>query len=86
MNKKSLTIVAIELAINIGTIAQGLILAWPIQFLWNNSLAEAVSSINPINIYNSFCLFMLVNLLFYNIIGGISKSNKSENNVMLNKD
>jgi hypothetical protein len=44
----------------------GFVLAWPIQFIWNNVLTKAVDGINTINIYQSYGLFLLFHLLFPN--------------------
>jgi len=40
------------------------LLAWPVQWLWNNSLIGAVDGINPITFWQALGINILCNLLF----------------------
>lgn len=40
------------------------LLAWPTQWLWNNTLVGAVDGINPIGFWQALGLTFLCNILF----------------------
>jgi hypothetical protein len=40
------------------------IMAWPTQWLWNNSLVGAVNGINPIGFWQALGITFLFNMLF----------------------
>lgn len=40
------------------------VLAWPVQLLWNSSLAPAVNSINPITFWQALGINLLTTILF----------------------
>ena len=40
------------------------VLAWPIQWLWNNALVGAVNGINPIGFWQALGITFLCNVLF----------------------
>ncbi len=42
----------------------GLILAWPIQLLWNACLVPAIETVNPITFWQSLGLMVLAHSLF----------------------
>lgn len=48
-----------------------IILAWPVQLLWNYSLVEAVEGINPITFWQALGINFLFTILFKN--SGASK-------------
>ena len=43
-----------------------IILAWPVQLLWNYSLIGAVDGINPITFWQAFGINFLFGILFKN--------------------
>lgn len=59
----------------IGLIA--IIMAWPVQLLWNGCLVPAVTFANPIGFWQALGLNVLVSLLFGS---KVSNSNNSKNN------
>lgn len=73
-----------ELANGIGTIIiafalvvlAALILAWPIQWLWNTCLVPAVSAVNPIGFWQALGLNVLFSILF----GSSVKKNQESKN------
>ena len=42
------------------------IVAWPIQWLWNNALVGAIDGINPIGFWQALGITFLCNVLFKN--------------------
>lgn len=52
-----------------------LIFAWPVQWLWNNSLVGAIDGVNPITFWQALGINFLVSLLMGS---KNSTSNKSE--------
>jgi hypothetical protein len=42
------------------------LLAWPVQWLWNNSLIGAVDGINPITFWQALGINFLFGILFKN--------------------
>jgi len=40
-----------------------ILVAWPIQWLWNNCLVDAVDSVNPISFWQAFGINLLVQIL-----------------------
>jgi hypothetical protein len=59
----------------IGLIA--VIMAWPVQLLWNGCLVPAVTFANPIGFWQALGLNVLVSLLFGS---KVSNSNNSKSN------
>jgi hypothetical protein len=49
------------------------IVAWPIQWLWNNALVGAVDGINPIGFWQALGITFLCNVLFKNSTNTNSK-------------
>jgi L-lactate permease len=47
-----------------GIIVLGLIMALPVQWLWNNALVGAVNGVNPIGFWQSYGLIILSSILF----------------------
>ena len=43
-----------------------IILAWPVQLLWNYSLVGAVDGVNPISFWQALGISFLVSILFKN--------------------
>jgi hypothetical protein len=58
----------------LGALVFGIILAWPIQWLWNNCLVGAVDGVNLIGYWQAYGLFILSNFL----IKTISTSSKTK--------
>jgi len=53
------------LVVFVGTIALlALILAFPIQWLWNSFLVGAISGVNKIGLFQAFAIYMLTSILF----------------------
>ena len=48
----------------LGVCVMGLILAWPIQLLWNACLVPAIETVNPITFWQSLGLMILAHSLF----------------------
>ena len=48
----------------LGAIVLALLTAWPTQWLWNECLGPAVSSVNPIGFWQAFGLNILFSLMF----------------------
>ena len=48
----------------LGVIVLGILLALPVQWLWNNTLVGAVDGVNPIGFWQAYGLFILSSLLF----------------------
>lgn len=48
----------------IGGILLALIMAWPIQWLWNTCLVPAVSPLNPIGFWQALGINILSSILF----------------------
>ena len=63
MNKPG-TVFALVALILLGTIVMGMILAWPIQWLWNHALVGAANGVNPIGFWQAYGIFVLSNLVF----------------------
>jgi len=45
-------------------VASATVLAWPVQWLWNNALVGAVDGISPIGFWQALGVFILCNVLF----------------------
>jgi hypothetical protein len=60
MNKVS---EAVGAALGVAVITT-IIVAWPIQWLWNNALVGAVDGINPIGFWQALGITFLCNILF----------------------
>ena len=43
-----------------------ILLAWPVQWLWNNSLIGAVDGVNPISFWQALGINFLFGILFKN--------------------
>ena len=43
-----------------------ILLAWPVQWLWNNSLIGAVDGVNPISFWQTLGINFLFGILFKN--------------------
>ena len=48
----------------LGAVVLALITSWPTQWLWNECLVPAVSSVNPIGFWQAFGLNILFSLMF----------------------
>lgn len=59
------TLKAILTAVLLLTVA-AVILAWPVQLLWNYSLVGAVNGINPIGFWQALGISLLIGILFKN--------------------
>ena len=61
-----------KLMINLITLTAGfamlalvaVIIAWPIQLLWNECIVGMVNGTNPITIFKSMVLFVLIKIVF----------------------
>lgn len=69
--KKPGALIALGTLLLLSTIVHGIILAWPIQWLWNNSLVNAINGIHPISFWRAYGIFILVSLF----ISGVTNSN-----------
>lgn len=72
MNKPG-AVFALVALILIGAIVMGIILAWPIQWLWNHALVGAVNGVNPIGFWQAYGIFLLGNLVFRSSVNSKSK-------------
>lgn len=63
MNKPG-AVFALTALILLGAIVMGIILAWPIQWLWNHTLVGSVNGVNPIGFWQAYGIFLLSNLVF----------------------
>lgn len=72
MNKPG-AVFALVALILIGAIVMGIILAWPIQWLWNHALVGAVNGVNPISFWQAYGIFLLGNLVFRSSVNSKSK-------------
>lgn len=65
MNKsnKPRAAIALRYLLVLSDVILGIILAWPIQWLWNNSLVGAVDSVHLISFWQAYGIFLLVNLV-----------------------
>lgn len=45
-------------------IVLNLIFAWPVQWLWNNALVDAIDGVNPISFWQALGINVLVSFLF----------------------
>lgn len=68
---------ALIIAFALVTIA-ALVLAWPIQWLWNTCLVPAVSAVNPIGFWQALGLNVLFSILFSSSIKNNQSGGKSE--------
>ena len=50
----------------VGIMLLAMLLAWPIQFLWNNCLVGAVSGVNEIGFWQALGINILTSVLFKN--------------------
>ncbi len=46
----------------LATVVIGIMLAWPIMWLWNNCLVGAIDGINEIGFYQAYGLWVLVSI------------------------
>lgn len=72
MNKPG-AVFALVALILLGAIVMGIILAWPIQWLWNHALVGAVNGVNPIGFWQAYGIFLLGNLVFRSSVNSKSK-------------
>lgn len=47
-------------------IVLGILMAWPVQLLWNGCLVEAVDGLNPITFWQALGINVLCSILFKN--------------------
>lgn len=47
-----------------GALLIGLIMAWPMQWLWNNCLVGAIDGIHPISFWQTWGLYILTQWFF----------------------
>lgn len=74
MNRTTKILVSIARPL-ITVLVSSLLVALPVQWLWNNCLVGAVNGINPIGFWQSVGIFALFTILFKDI----SKRKKDEN-------
>lgn len=72
MNKPG-AVFALALLLLLGAVVLGIILAWPIQWLWNNALVGSIDGINPIGFWQAYGIYLLGNLLFRSSVTSSSK-------------
>lgn len=72
MNKPG-AVFALALLLLLGAVVLGIILAWPIQWLWNNALVGSINGINPIGFWQAYGIYLLGNLLFRSSVTTASK-------------
>jgi hypothetical protein len=73
---KSYAAFALGLLLLLGAIVIGIFLAWPIQWLWNNTLVGAADGINPIGFGQAYGIYILSTLLFRSNVTSSSKKDK----------
>ena len=56
-----------------GIMLLAMLLAWPIQFLWNNCLVGAVNGVNEIGFWQALGINILTSVLFKNSNANTSK-------------
>ena len=70
------SIFALGFLLFLAALVIGVLLAWPIQLLWNYCLTPAVDGINPIGFWQAYGIYVLGNLLFRSSSKIKSKDNK----------
>lgn len=71
---KTGTVIALGLLLLLGAGVLGFMLAWPIQWLWNNTLVNAIDGVHPISFWQAYGIFLLVNLITASNINLSSKN------------
>jgi hypothetical protein len=62
--KDNAVAVASAFLLLMGALLIGLIMAWPMQWLWNNCLVGAVDGIHPIGFWQTWGLYILIQWFF----------------------
>ena len=50
-------------------VALGMLMAWPIQMLWNYALVGSITGVNEISFWQAYGIFLLVRLITYTDFG-----------------
>jgi hypothetical protein len=62
--KDNLTTISAAFLLLTGALLIGLIMAWPMMWLWNNCLVPAVTFANPVSFWQTWGLYILVQWFF----------------------
>lgn len=54
----------------------GMIIAWPIQLLWNYALVGSITTVNEISFWQAYGIFLLVKLITYTDFNNSFNKNK----------
>lgn len=73
MNKSG-SVFALMALILLGAVVMGIILAWPIQWLWNNALVGSINGINPIGFWQAYGIFLLSSIIFRSSVNTNTKN------------
>lgn len=60
----------------IAAILLGMIIAWPIQLLWNYALVGSITAVNEISFWQAYGIFLLVKLITYTDFNNSFNKNK----------
>lgn len=60
----------------IAAILLGMIIAWPIQLLWNYALVGSITAVNEISFWQAYGIFLLVRLITYTDFNNSFNKNK----------
>lgn len=57
-------------------IVLGMLMAWPIQMLWNYALVGSIAGVNEISFWQAYGIFLLVRIITYTDFGNSHNKNK----------
>lgn len=60
----------------IAAILLGMIIAWPIQLLWNYALVGSITAVNEISFWQAYGIFLLAKLITYTDLNNSFNKNK----------
>lgn len=60
----------------IAAILLGMIIAWPIQLLWNYALVGSITAVNEISFWQAYGIFLLAKLITYADLNNSFNKNK----------
>lgn len=68
--------IAFVMLLWIAAILLGMIIAWPIQLLWNYALVGSITAVNEISFWQAYGIFLLVRLITYTDFNNSFNKNK----------
>lgn len=57
--------IAVVVLLFIAAIGFGILMAWPVQLLWNYTLAESITGVNEISFWQAYGIFILARIITY---------------------